>query len=53
MPSVATAAPSAWTGASDSPRNRTASTTVSPPYAATTGDTMLIGPIRSAAKYAR
>ena len=49
-PTVATAAPSAWSGVSVSPRRTTASTTVSPPYAATTGLTTDTGPIRSAVK---
>ena len=52
-PTVATVAPSAWRGVSDSPRNSTASTTVSPPYAATIPLTTEIGPIRSPVKYAR
>ncbi len=52
-PSVATAAPSACTDVSDSPRTMTARTTVSPPYAATTPLTSEIGPIRRPVKYDR
>ncbi len=52
-PAVATVAPTAWSGASASPRKITASTTVRPPYAATTGVTTDTGPIRSAVKNAR
>ena len=52
-PTVASAAPTAWSGARVSPRKITASTTVSPPYAATTGVTTDTGPIRSAVKNAR
>jgi hypothetical protein len=49
-PAVASAAPSAWSSVSDSFRIRTAATTVSPPYAATTGLTTASGPIRRAVK---
>ena len=49
-PTVAVVAPSAWSGVSDSPRNSTASTTVSPPYAATMPLTTEIGPMRSPVK---
>ena len=43
-PTVATVAPRAWTAVSDSPRMTTASTTDSPPYAATIPLTTEIGP---------
>ena len=43
-PAVASAAPIAWSGVSVSPRRTTASRTVSPPYAATTGLTTDRGP---------
>ena len=50
-PAVASAAPSAWAGSSDSPRRRTASTTVVPAVRHDDrADTTLIGPIRSAVK---
>ena len=49
-PSVATAAPKACNGVSDSPRMTTASTTVSPPYAATMPLTTAIGPMRRPVK---
>ena len=49
-PTVASTAPTAWTGSSDSPRSSTARITVVPPYATTTGLTTLSGPIRSAVK---
>ena len=52
-PTVAIVAPSAWSGVSDSPRSSTASTTVRPPYAATTPLTTEIGPIRRPVKYER
>ncbi len=51
-PPVTRAAPRAWSGVSVSPRSTTASTTVTPPYAETTGDTTETGPIRSAVKNA-
>jgi hypothetical protein len=49
-PTVARAAPRAWTGSSVSLRRTTARTTVSPPYAATTPLTTAIGPMRSPVK---
>ena len=49
-PIVAIAAPTAWTGVSDSPRMMTARTTVRPPYAATIPLTTAIGPMRRPVK---
>ena len=50
---VATVAPSACSTVIDSPRMTTASTTVSPPYAATIPLTTEIGPSPRPVKYAR
>ena len=52
-PAVATVAPSAWSVVRVSPRRTTDSTTVKPPYAATTPLTTAIGPTRKPVKYAR
>ena len=52
-PTVATAAPNAWTVVSVSPRITTERTTVRPPYAATTPLTTEIGPTCRPVKYDR